>query len=127
MYDFGIALGLAFQLQDDFLDTFGNPEVFGKQIGGDILNDKKTWLLINACARDKSGVLASALAGEYAPEEKIAKVREVYVALGLDREIRDVINDYARKAVECIEMTSMNTEWKTYFTDLAGSLTSREV
>lgn len=48
LYDFGIKMGLAFQLQDDFLDVYGNPKVFGKNIGGDILCNKKTFMLINA-------------------------------------------------------------------------------
>ena len=52
-YAYGEAMGLAFQLQDDWLDTFGDPAIFGKEIGGDILNQKKTWLLINALAENK--------------------------------------------------------------------------
>ncbi len=54
-YRYGERLGLAFQLQDDLLDTYGDPIVFGKEIGGDILNDKKTWLRITAMAEDTSG------------------------------------------------------------------------
>ncbi len=50
LYDFGIKMGLAFQLQDDFLDVYGDPKVFGKNIGGDILCNKKTFMLINALA-----------------------------------------------------------------------------
>ncbi len=60
-FDFGVNLGLAFQLQDDYLDTYGDPETFGKSIGGDILNDKKTWLLIMAMNEDKSGRIKSML------------------------------------------------------------------
>ena len=53
LYEFGLHVGLAFQLQDDYLDAFGNPEKFGKQVGGDILADKKTFLLIRALERPK--------------------------------------------------------------------------
>ncbi len=48
LYDFGLNLGIAFQLQDDYLDTFGNPETFGKQVGGDIIENKKTYLYLKA-------------------------------------------------------------------------------
>ena len=49
IYDFGLNLGLAFQLQDDYLDAFGNPETFGKQVGGDIIENKKTYLFVKSC------------------------------------------------------------------------------
>lgn len=70
MYAYGERLGLAFQLRDDYLDTYGDPIVFGKEIGGDIVNDKKTWLLITAMEEDRSGVLAEELSRPSEPAEK---------------------------------------------------------
>ncbi|HDR51820.1 MAG TPA: polyprenyl synthetase family protein [Mariniphaga anaerophila] len=87
LYDFGINLGLAFQLQDDWLDTFGNQKDFGKKIGGDILANKKTWLLIKALEK-ASGQAKTSLnywlnAKEYTEEEKINSIIAVYNELGI--------------------------------------------
>lgn len=124
-YDYGIALGLAFQLQDDMLDTYGVEELFGKQIGGDILNDKKTWLLINAQAEDHSGRLAKALAGEYAGAEKIEVVRSVYTDLGLDKRIAALIDQYAKKAIAIASELPIDDDARKYFVDLAQDLCNR--
>lgn len=75
-YKYGENLGLAFQLQDDYLDTYGDPATFGKAIGDDILNDKKTWLLITALNEDKSGKVKALLGQAENPLEKIEKMRE---------------------------------------------------
>lgn len=105
LYKFGYDLGLAFQITDDYLDTYGDPSVFGKKIGGDILNNKKTWLLTRAL--EKGGELESngavdpahgrtALiramdmkAGNEAEKTaKIDKVKEIYEALGIDEDVK---------------------------------------
>lgn len=72
-FNYGVNLGLAFQLQDDYLDTYGNPETFGKAIGGDILNDKKTWLLIMALNEDKTGTVKALIGDNSNPQEKSRK------------------------------------------------------
>ena len=85
MYEFGYQLGIAFQITDDYLDTFGNEKVFGKKIGGDIVNNKKTWLLVE-CFRRATGEQKCQLEkllqlGEDQREEKVEAVRDLYGVL----------------------------------------------
>ncbi len=92
LYEFGLHVGLAFQLQDDYLDAFGDPERFGKQVGGDILADKKTFLLIRALeeARDAELDALRAELGQRS-EGKVARVLDLYRSLGVDAELRDAM------------------------------------
>ena len=87
LYDFGIRMGLAFQLQDDYLDVYGNPAVFGKKIGGDILCNKKTYMLITALEQAKGENREELLrwlnAADFVPEEKIAAVTAIYNKVGI--------------------------------------------
>ena len=89
LYAFGEKVGLAFQLQDDLLDVYGDPKVFGKAIGGDITSNKKTFMLINAFNRADAGTRAElerwTTATEFDPAEKIAAVTEIYNRLGIDK------------------------------------------
>lgn len=125
LYEYGESLGLAFQLQDDFLDTFGDPAVFGKQIGGDILNGKKTWLWISALSEDTTGEMRRAAAGEWQGEEKISRVRDIYLRLGLDRRIVDLIGIYTAQAKRSLERTGLPAERLTILESLADSLATR--
>lgn len=92
LYEFGLHVGLAFQLQDDYLDAFGDPERFGKQVGGDILADKKTFLLIRALEEahdaDREALLSEL--GQRAAG-KVARVLDLYRRLGVDAELRDAM------------------------------------
>ena len=92
LYEFGLHVGLAFQLQDDFLDAFGNPENFGKQVGGDILADKKTFLLIRALEK-AHGADREALKAELGQRRngKVERVLDLYRRLGVDTELRDAM------------------------------------
>ena len=87
LYDFGIRMGLAFQLQDDYLDVYGNPAVFGKKIGGDILCNKKTYMLITALEQAKGEnreeLLRWLKTADFVPEEKIAAVTAIYNKVGI--------------------------------------------
>ena len=102
LYKFGYDLGLAFQITDDYLDTYGDSAVFGKKIGGDIINNKKTWLLTRAIEKgeelENSGAIDPKF-GKAAPMEmkaeneadksaKIDKVKEIYEALGIDEDVK---------------------------------------
>lgn len=125
LYRYGINLGLGFQLRDDYLDTFGDPLIFGKQIGGDILNDKKTWLMINAVNEDNTMTMQKALEGRYSDSEKVVKVTEVYKALRLDERILDLIKHYSDEAVRALDDVDMDTESRDYFVHLAKTLVDR--
>ena len=118
-FNYGVNLGLAFQLQDDYLDTYGNPETFGKAIGGDILNDKKTWLLIMALKEDEKGIVKSLIGKNDNPEEKIEKIRGVYDSLGLPDRIHELIRAYIDSAIACLDQINMQPEARSFFIDLA--------
>jgi len=92
LYEFGLHVGLAFQLQDDYLDAFGNPENFGKQVGGDILADKKTFLLIRALEK-AHGADREALQIELGQKRdgKVDRILDLYRRLGVDAELRDAM------------------------------------
>lgn len=102
LYAFGEKIGLAFQLQDDYLDVYGDPAVFGKNIGGDILSNKKTYMLINALNRARGDVaaelrqwIATDCAGDATmAARKIAAVTAIYDRLGIDRLATDKISSY---------------------------------
>lgn len=118
MYEYGVNLGLAFQLRDDWLDTYGDPLIFGKQIGGDIINGKKTWLLINAL-NELGEELRDILAEDLDADERVRQVRAVYDRLELDERCRSLIADYAAKAVKSLENVGIDSQAREYFTSLA--------
>ena len=126
MFDYGVNLGLAFQLQDDYLDTYGNPETFGKAIGGDILNDKKTWLLIMAMNEDTTGTIRSLLGPTSDPQTKIRAVREVYNSLSLPERIHELISAYIDTAIKSLDYIDLAPEASTLFMDLALKSASRD-
>lgn len=102
IYDFGVAIGLAFQLRDDILDTFGNPETFGKKIGGDIIENKKTYLLINLLTKasaDDLKMINEWLAKEqFVEEEKITAIKSMYVKYGIDKMAQDKVEEFSKQA-----------------------------
>lgn len=132
LYRFGESLGLAFQLQDDYLDVYGNPQVFGKNVGGDILCNKKTYMLINAFCR-ADGADRAALeqwmardAGTYEPAEKIAAVTALYDKLGI-RELCDgKIRSYFNQARQVLEQVALPEGRKAPLWDMAMSLMDRK-
>ena len=102
-YNFGIQLGMAFQLQDDFLDAFGTAETFGKQVGGDIIENKKTLLYLLALdqgseeERTELKTLFSTQPQD--PQDKIARVKEIFVSTLADKKIQVLIESYTNKAL----------------------------
>lgn len=102
LYEFGLNLGLAFQLQDDYLDSFGKVETFGKKIGGDILSNKKTYLLINALEKasgtQKTELLNWLKKTDFNPQEKIKAVKAIYHNLEIEKLILAKIDTYFQKA-----------------------------
>lgn len=130
LYTFGEKLGLAFQLQDDYLDVYGNPEVFGKNIGGDILCNKKTYMLINALLRADAGQRAELekwiTADAYAPAEKIRKVTALYNQIGIRELCTDRINRYFEEAGLALEKVALPVVQKRELQSFAHSLLNRE-
>lgn len=124
-YEYGLKLGLGFQLQDDYLDTYGDPLVFGKQIGGDILNDKKTWLQITACNEDTSEVMQRALRGDFEGQQKIEAVRGVYDSLNLKERIAALVASYGEQAIAVLDKVNITEESRQYFISLANKLSNR--
>ena len=104
LYKFGYDLGLAFQIADDWLDTYGDPVVFGKAIGGDIVNNKKSWLLTRALEKAGTERFADALAmpvsTETEKEAKIAVVKAIYNELGVEEEAKAEIQRLHSQAME---------------------------
>lgn len=125
-FNYGVNLGLAFQLQDDYLDTYGDPATFGKAIGGDILNDKKTWLQIMALAEDTTGETASLIGADIAPDEKISRMRQVYNRLDLPARIHELISAYIDSAIKALDYIDLTPEARVFFMDLALKSASRE-
>lgn len=125
MYKFGENIGLAFQLQDDYLDVYGDAETFGKKIGGDILNNKKTYMLISALSMAEGATkerLQALLAGK-ADDEKIAQVTAIYGELGIDKIAREKIAEYSQKALAYLNEIPNNGELMKF----ANSLTERKL
>ncbi len=130
LYQFGIHIGLAFQLQDDLLDVYGNTETFGKNIGGDILCDKKTFLLINAFRRadDRQRSELNRWIGTKPehPEEKIAAVTYIYNELHLKELSEQKIEDYFARAMEHLDAVQVQPEKKAVLKQLSERLMNRQ-
>lgn len=130
LYDFGINLGIAFQLRDDILDVYGDPAVFGKKIGGDILCNKKTYLLIQALRRadlDQLSELKKWLeAKDYNPQEKIEAVTAVYDSIDVRSLCEDRISHYTLLAETNLDMVKVPDEKKQPLVDEMNKLMFRE-
>lgn len=126
MYRFGVALGLAFQIQDDYLDVYGDEATFGKPIGGDILNNKKTFLMLSALQADAEGDNKLFQTMQMSPSvAKVDAVREIYNSLGIPEICRKAIVEFSKEATDMIQSTSMCEEGKTMFKKLIENLVGR--
>ena len=130
LYDAGVNMGLAFQLRDDVLDVWGDPATFGKEIGGDIMNNKKTFLLINAirlAQGDDADELRHWLNDPYATRDnKVAGVTALYERLGVRDLAEDAIAGYNDQAVAAFNQVKMSDEDKQAFIALANKLAGRQ-
>lgn len=130
LYDFGINIGLAFQLKDDFLDIYGDPVVFGKNIGGDILCNKKTYMVIKALelsdAAQKAELGKWMRAVTFDPEEKVSAVIHIYNETGMKTCCEKKMREYYGKAMRSLEKVKVEKEKKNQLINLAHSLMYRE-
>ncbi|HEY6144046.1 MAG TPA: polyprenyl synthetase family protein [Flavobacterium sp.] len=130
IYDFGINLGLAFQLQDDYLDAFGNPETFGKQVGGDIIENKKTYLYLKAIEfskpEEKEQLLQLFSAKQDDNVEKIATVKEIFNSTGASKETQKAIEDFTLKAFEALEKMNIPEDKKAVLKAFGENLMERK-
>ena len=130
LYEFGDRLGMAFQLQDDYLDVFGDTAKFGKEIGGDIVTNKKTFLYLKAfeeargddlvrltcCFKDKDIDTAT----------KVARVKEIYTSLGIDRMTRELVESYLEGALKSLDELKVPDERKAGLRQIALEMLNRE-
>lgn len=100
MYDFAIAIGMSFQMMDDYLDAFGASENIGKVSGGDIMEGKKTWLYIKSCELDRN---TPAWFSQYEAEQRVSFVQDKWRAMGLDQMLLNVANDYNDHGLAILE------------------------
>lgn len=123
LYKYGEQLGVAFQLRDDWLDTFGDSEEFGKPIGGDIRNRKKTWLFITAQNEAAAKMDDAIHSGD---DEIVERVREVYNELNLSERCDRLVHNFCNNAIESLDNAGISSEAKEWFTKLALDLCSRK-
>jgi geranylgeranyl diphosphate synthase type II len=131
IYAFGKNLGIAFQLQDDYLDAFGNPLTFGKQVGGDIIANKKTFLYLTALQKTTpSG--AQELSSLFAtmpkdPSEKITAVKEIFVCSGAAKATEDEIARYTNTSISLLQDIKISQQHKDTLKSFADYLMNRNV
>ena len=131
IYDFGLNLGIAFQLQDDYLDAFGNPETFGKQVGGDIIENKKTYLYLKASefasASEKEQLLHLFSIQPDDSTDKIHSVKQIFNQTGASSATQKAIGEYTLKALETLEKMNIADDKKAILKTFAENLMSRNV
>lgn len=130
LYRYGYELGMAFQVADDLLDAYGNQAVFGKPIGGDILNEKKSWLTVRAMEleSDREGFLKLFGTKAFTPDEKAAKIAAVkarYDALGVPGDARAEIVRYSAKAMDAVSGIGLSEEALVLLRNFAERLVGR--
>jgi geranylgeranyl diphosphate synthase, type II len=130
LYEFGYNLGMAFQLQDDLLDSFGDQFSFGKNIGGDIVSNKKTYLMIMAFnlaqGHDLKELMRWTTVDSFDRQEKIAAVKDIFTKLGVVNLLRDKMDEYYQRSLECLERLSVVSDQKSELYKIARMLMRRE-
>ena len=130
LYQFGEKIGLAFQLQDDLLDVYGDPKVFGKAIGGDITSNKKTYMLINAVNRANPEQRAELMrwieAKNFNRQEKVAAVTRLYDEIGIRRLCEEKINFYFEQGKLLLEQVNVPSERKAELRLYTNNMMHRE-
>ncbi len=130
LYDFGMNLGMAFQIKDDLLDVYGDAALFGKQVGGDILANKKTYLLLKALEdsseqQNKNLKVWLSNNDEESAALKVEKVTEIFNELNIKEKADKLMDDYYNKAIQSLEKINLDTLKKEYLQGFADSLMAR--
>lgn len=130
LYKFGEQIGLAFQLQDDFLDVYGDSAVFGKAIGGDITSNKKTFMLINAInhanAEQRAELTRWITAEQFDAKEKVSAVTRLYNEIGIDRMAKDKIEYYFEQSTKYLALVNVPEERKQELIAYTHDMMNRE-
>lgn len=131
IYDFGLNLGIAFQLQDDYLDAFGDPETFGKQVGGDIIENKKTYLYLKALEfgkqEEKEELLHLFSIQPNDNTNKITSVKEIFNSSGASNATQEAIKNYTLKAFETLKRMDITEDKKEILKAFGLKLMNRNV
>ena len=131
IYDFGLNLGLAFQLQDDYLDAFGDPETFGKQVGGDIIENKKTYLYLKALefSSEEKRIELKELFDKQLEDNsvKIETAKRIFNESGASKETQKAIEKFTFKAFETLEKMEITAEKKSILRAFGENLMGRKV
>ena len=131
IYDFGLNLGLAFQLQDDYLDAFGDPATFGKQVGGDIIENKKTYLYLKAqefsSSEQREELMHLFSIHPADTTEKVASVKVVFEKTGAAKATQEAITDFTMKAFETLDQMHISEDKKAMLRLFGERLMSRNV
>ena len=130
LYGFAMNLGIAFQLQDDWLDVYGDPAVFGKATGGDIMNNKKTFLLIKAMeiaeGNDKKNLQYWLDIKDADPEKKISAVTAIYDSLGIGDICRKSVEKHNAEALRCLGKSGLTAEAAGFFEEFDRMVMNRK-
>ena len=131
IYDFGLNLGLAFQLQDDYLDAFGDPATFGKQVGGDIIENKKTYLYLKAIefasSEERKQLLQLFSVSLEDNSSKIEEVKTLFNATGASKATQQAIQDYTLKAFATLDKMNISSDKKAMLKAFGENLMNRNV
>ena len=131
IYDFGRYLGIAFQLQDDYLDAFGNPETFGKQVGGDILENKKTYLYLKTLelgsSNEQSSLVETMSDSSISDADKVNRVKGLFNKSGASEATQDAVKNYTSKAFTVLETLNISEDKKQLLRLFGEQLMNRRV
>lgn len=131
IYEFGKYLGIAFQLQDDYLDSFGDSKTFGKQIGGDIVENKKTYLYLKAMELSNNEVKSTLLnlyqEDRIKGDNEVNKVKQIFQETGAALDTKKIIKKYTQKAFHVLNDLNITSEKKIFLRQFGTSLIDREV
>ena len=127
LYDFGLNLGIAFQIKDDILDVFGDATLVGKKVGGDILANKKTYLLLKALedANESQNITLKSWLSKEGGADKVEAITAIFEALSVKEKADEVMDGYYQKSLEALDAIQIDAAKKKYLYDFARGLMSR--